>query len=116
MLPLAELLTIIYNSNHGKHGIRGEEDHTRDRALLHLVGKIKAVLEFHKKEEEGFEERVVSEADDNDDSGKACSILSSDTSEAGSVAQSEYTVKSIASWKERTSWFFRLAGWKKNGV
>jgi hypothetical protein len=48
----------------------------------------------------------------DNDSGETCSIVSSDPSEAWS----EYTVKSIASWKERTSWFFRLARGKKRSM
>lgn len=116
MLPLAEVLTIIYHSK-GEHGIRVEEDHTRVQALTRLISKMKVVLEFHKeKVEDGFGEQVVTEAD-NDDLRRTCSIgVWSDTSEVGSVAWSEYTVRSIASWKERTSWFFRLARGKKKNV
>lgn len=79
---------------------------------------MKDLLESPKEAVEGeFEEHVVSGSDDDDDdddySRRACSIMSSDTSEAGSVVWSEYTVRSIASWKERTSWFFHPACGKK---
>jgi hypothetical protein len=110
MLPLAEVLSIIYHSKR-EHGIRVEEDHTRVRALTRLIDKMKAVLEFHKGEvEDGFGEHVVSEAD-NDDSKRACPIgVWSETS------SEYYTVRSIASCKERTSWFFRLTRGKKKDV
>ncbi|KAH8993144.1 hypothetical protein EDB92DRAFT_437691 [Lactarius akahatsu] len=71
------------------------------------------VLEGRKEEvEDEIGEYDVSGADDSD-SRMACSNLSSDASEASSVVWSEYTVRSVVSWKERTSWFFRLAHVKR---
>jgi hypothetical protein len=69
---------------------------------------MKELLEAPKEEAgEEFGDQGVWGADN--DSGETSSIVSSDPSEAWS----EYTVKSIASWKERTSWFFRFARGKK---
>ncbi|KAH9052063.1 hypothetical protein EDB83DRAFT_2521922 [Lactarius deliciosus] len=74
------------------------------------------VLEGRKEEvEDEIGEYDVSMADDSD-SRMACSILSSDASDASSVVWSEYTVRSVVSWKERTSWFFRLAHVKRTSV
>ncbi|KAH9003876.1 hypothetical protein EDB86DRAFT_2826428 [Lactarius hatsudake] len=66
-------------------------------------------IEDRKEEVEvEIEEHDVSGTDE-DDARKVFSIPS-DASEASSVVWSEYTVRSTSSWKERTSWFFRLAG------
>jgi hypothetical protein len=107
ILPLTEVIDFIYKK--GEHELR-VEDSTRVRALIGLIGKMKDLLETPK---EGVEEEFGDHGvwADND-SGETSSILSSDPSEAWS----EYTVKSIASWKERTSWFFRLARGKKRSV
>ncbi|KAF8272735.1 hypothetical protein EI94DRAFT_1795955 [Lactarius quietus] len=98
ILPLAEVIVFIYNSKRG-HGIR-VEDPTRVRALIDLMTDLLETLKNQVEEE--FGEYVMVGVDDSRES------YSSDTSDAGSVAWSEYTVKSIASWKERTSWFFRF--------
>lgn len=113
ILPLAEVIDFIYNSK-GEHGVR-VKDRIRVRALIRLIGKMKDLLERPKEEEEeDFGEHSMSEEDN--DSKEACSIMPSDMSDTGSVAWSEYTVKSIVSWKERTSWFFRLTRGKKRSV
>lgn len=110
MLPLAEVLANIYKSK-GKHDIRVEKDHTRFRSLIHLIDKMKEVLKGHREEDEdGSGEHVLPEADEDD--SRKVSIVSSDTSDVGSE---HYTVRSIASWKERTSWFFCFARGKKGG-
>lgn len=74
------------------------------------------VLEGRKEEVEDEIGGYDVSGDDDSDSRRACSILSPDASEASSVVWSEYTVRSIASWKERTSWFFRLAHVKRASV
>lgn len=107
------MIDFIYNSR-GEHGLR-VEDPIRFRALIGLIGKMKDLLERPKEEvEEEFGEHSVS-GEDND-YREACSVMLPDTSDTGSVAWSEYTVKSIVSWKERTSWFFRLTRGKKKSV
>ncbi|KAH9029239.1 hypothetical protein EDB85DRAFT_1892102 [Lactarius pseudohatsudake] len=74
------------------------------------------VLEGRKEEvEDEIGEYDVSGAYDSD-SRMACSNPSSDASEASSIVWSEYTVRSVVSWKERTSWFFRLAHVKRASV
>ncbi len=93
----------------GEHGLR-VEDYTRVRALVGLIIQMKALLEGRKEEvEDEIGEQVVSGTDHEADSIRARPFLSSQTSEAGSAICSEYTVRSISSWKERTSWFFRPA-------
>ena len=90
-----------------EHGLR-IEDYTRVRALVGLIDQMKDLLEGGKEEvEDEIGEQVVSGTGHEDDSIRACPFLSSHTSEAGSAIWSEYTVRSIVSWKERTSWFFR---------
>jgi hypothetical protein len=72
-------------------------------------------LETPKEEvEEKLGEFVVPEAD----SSSKEAYWSSDRSDTSSIAawSSVYTVKSIASWKERTSWFYRLTHGKKRSV
>jgi hypothetical protein len=105
ILPLAEVIGFIYNSQ-GDHGLR-VEDPTRVRALIGLIGKMKDLLESPKEEvEKEFGECVMSEARANNDSGEVCSTVSE-------AVCSEYTVRSVVSWKERMSWFYRPACSKK---
>ncbi|KAI9435557.1 hypothetical protein H4582DRAFT_1970370 [Lactarius indigo] len=69
------------------------------------------VLEGHNEDEEVEDEigeNDMSEADDSD--ARNVYSIPSDASEATSAICSEYTVRSVASWKERTSCFFRPAG------
>jgi hypothetical protein len=103
ILPLTEVIDFIYNSK-GEHELR-VEDPTRVRALIGLIGKMKDLLETPKEEvEKEFGECFISGA--NNDSGEACSTVSE-------AVCSEYTVRSVVSWKERMSWFYRPACGKK---
>ena len=112
ILLLAEVVDFVYNSKR-EHGLR-VEDHTRVRALIGLIGKMKDLLETPKEEvEERFGELVVPGADS---SSKEAYWSSDRSDDASSIAWSEYTVKSIASWKERTSWFYHLTRGKKRSV
>ncbi|KAI9435556.1 hypothetical protein H4582DRAFT_658336 [Lactarius indigo] len=159
ILPLAEVIKIIYNSM-GEHGLR-VEDHTRVQALVRLIYQMKDLLEGRKEDvEDEYREHGMSRADDSgsriecpfrpSDTSEASSVkdivpeghneevedeiggndvsgaddsdarnvysIPSDASEASSAIWSEYTVRSVASWKERTSWFFRLAHVKRTSV
>ena len=99
--PIIEVI-VIYNSK-GMYGLQ-VEDPTRVPDLISLIGKREVQLETPKEE---VEEKFGDYAWEGDnDSGETCSIASSDPSEAGSFA---YTVKSVVSWKERTSGFFRFS-------
>ena len=111
ILLFAEVVDFLYNSKR-EYGLR-DEDHTRVRTLIGLIAKMKDLLETPKEEvEDKFGEF---DAPGADDSAKEA-YWSSDRSDASSIAKSEYTVKSIASWKERTSWFYRLTRGKKRSV
>ncbi|KAI9459871.1 hypothetical protein BJY52DRAFT_1264256 [Lactarius psammicola] len=121
ILPLAEVIDIIHDSMR-EYGLR-VEDHTRVRALIDLIDQMKDLLEGHKEEvEDEMGPDVVSWVERDDVSRRGCPFLSMspETLEAGSAvwSESQYTVRSTTSWKERTSWFFRSAGacGKKNGV
>ena len=104
ILPLIEVIDLIYNLK-GGHGLR-VEDSTGVRTVS-LIRKIKVLLE---EVEEAFGDYSVWGGDN--DFEETCSIVSSDPSEAWS----EYTVKSVASWKERTSWFLRPRDKKRSVV
>ena len=105
--PLADVITTNYKPGE-MDGLRG--DSKRVRALMQLM---KELLESPSRKEEGKnecveDEPVVCSADNNDNTSReACLNESWDASEAESAVWSEYTVRSTASWKERTSWFFR---------
>ncbi|KAI9459872.1 hypothetical protein BJY52DRAFT_1264266 [Lactarius psammicola] len=113
ILPLAEVIDIIHDSMR-EYGLR-VEDHTRVRALIALIDQMRDLLEGDKEEVEDEIGADVVSGDERDDvSRRGCPFLSmsSETLGAGSAvwSESQYTVRSVVSWKERTSWFFRPSG------
>jgi hypothetical protein len=74
---------------------------------------MKDLLKTPKEEEENeFGECVMSGT--NSDSGETCPTVSGETCPTVSEGVcSEYTVRSVVSWKERMSWFYRPACSKK---
>ncbi|KAH9057591.1 hypothetical protein EDB87DRAFT_1578595 [Lactarius vividus] len=106
-----------------KHGMSRADDSDSGKACPFMLSNTPDASSLKDPALEGRQEEVEVEIGEYDVSGpddsesrRACSILSSDASEASSVVWSEYTVRSITSWKERTNWFFRLAHVKKTSA